>query len=128
PTLLPDSTPPTCHAEESKDYDTSGARSTSSDSTAPLLPDHPLTLTSSTLVPLLRRTARMAVRVLPAMAPSLSTSIAEVVAMSDSAFCKRFRSSYESSPSSSPPNLPSQKRYRGTSELVKDDEEEDEGI
>nr|GEZ84850.1 hypothetical protein [Tanacetum cinerariifolium] len=47
-------------------------------------------------------------------------------AMSDSAFYKRFRSSYESSPSSSPPDLPLRKRYRGTSELVKDEEEEEE--
>ncbi|GJS81367.1 hypothetical protein Tco_0747908 [Tanacetum coccineum] len=89
---------------ESEDSDTSGARSTSSDSTAPLLPDHPLTHTSPTLVPLLRMTVRMAVRVSPAM------------------------SFYESSPSSSPPDLPSPKRYRGTSELVEDDEEEDEEI
>ncbi|GJV12659.1 hypothetical protein Tco_0477659 [Tanacetum coccineum] len=46
----------------------------------------------------------------------------------DSAFRKRFRSSYESSPSSSPPDLLLRKRYRGTSELVEDedDEEEDE--
>nr|GEX13740.1 hypothetical protein [Tanacetum cinerariifolium] len=34
-TSLPDSTPPTCHAKESKDSDTSCARSTSSDSIAP---------------------------------------------------------------------------------------------
>ncbi|GKD82837.1 hypothetical protein Tco_1349676, partial [Tanacetum coccineum] len=100
PTLLPDITPPTCHAKESEDSDTPGARSTSSDSTAPLLPDHPLTHTSPTLVPLLRTTVRMA----------------------------RFRSSYESSSSSSPPDLPSSKHYQGTSELVEDDEEEDEEI
>ncbi|GKD36154.1 hypothetical protein Tco_1251663, partial [Tanacetum coccineum] len=68
----------------------------------------------------------MAVRVLPAMSPGLSASIGEVAAMSDSAFCKRFRSFYESSPSSLPPDLPSQKRYRGTSKLVKDDEEEED--
>ncbi|GJV66247.1 UDP-glucose 4-epimerase GEPI48 [Tanacetum coccineum] len=41
PTLLPDTTPPTCHVEESEDSDTSSARSTSSDSTTPLSPDHP---------------------------------------------------------------------------------------
>ncbi|GJZ83394.1 hypothetical protein Tco_0648567, partial [Tanacetum coccineum] len=62
----------------------------------------------------------------------LSASVAEVAVMSDSAFRKRFRSSYESSPSSSPPDLPSRKRYQGSSELVEDDyekgdeEEEDE--
>ncbi|GJU13642.1 hypothetical protein Tco_1136038 [Tanacetum coccineum] len=42
--------------------------------------------TPPTLVPILYRTARMVVRVPPAMSPGLSTSIAEVVAMSDSAF------------------------------------------
>ncbi|GJY63503.1 hypothetical protein Tco_0464963, partial [Tanacetum coccineum] len=82
--------------------------------------------TPPTLVPILRRTARMAVHVPPAMSPGLFASIAEVEAMSDSAFCKRFRSSYKSSPSSSPPDLPSWKRYRGTSELVEDDMEEDD--
>ncbi|GJZ59719.1 hypothetical protein Tco_0615535 [Tanacetum coccineum] len=86
PTLLPDNTPPTCHAEESEDSDTFGARFTSSDSTVPLSPDHPLTHTLPTLVPFLRKTARMVVRVPPAMSPGLSTSIAEVAAMSDSAF------------------------------------------
>ncbi|GJW50738.1 hypothetical protein Tco_0092089 [Tanacetum coccineum] len=100
PTSLPDSTPPTCHVKESEGSDTSGARSTSSDSTAPLSPDHPLTHTTPTLVPILSRTVRMAVRVPPEM------------------------SSYESSPSSSPPDLPLRKRYRGTSELVEDDDEE----
>ncbi|GJY48625.1 hypothetical protein Tco_0438581 [Tanacetum coccineum] len=119
-------TPPTCHAEDLVDSDTSGARSTPSDSTAPFSPDHPLTHASPTVVPILCRTARMAVRVLPAMSPGLSASIAEVAAMSDSAFRKRFRSSYESSPSSLPPDLSSQKRYRGTSELVEDDDEEED--
>ncbi|GKG35452.1 hypothetical protein Tco_0440606, partial [Tanacetum coccineum] len=77
------------------------------------------------MVPILRRTACTVVRVLPTMSPGLSTSIGEVVAMSDLAFCKRFRSFYESSPSSSSSDLPSQKRYWGTSELVEDDKEED---
>ncbi|GJS64763.1 hypothetical protein Tco_0679327 [Tanacetum coccineum] len=126
PTSLPDSTPSTCHVVESEDSDTSSARSTSSDSTAPLLPDHPLTHTTPALVPSLCRTARMAVHVPPAMSPSLSASIAEVATMSDSAFRKRFRSSYDSSPSSSPPDLPSRKCYQGTFELVEDDEEEED--
>ncbi|GKG57102.1 hypothetical protein Tco_0582453, partial [Tanacetum coccineum] len=39
---------------------------------------------------------------------------------------KRFRYSYESSPSVSPPDLPSQKRYHGTSKLVEDSEEDDD--
>ncbi|GKB40761.1 hypothetical protein Tco_0885703, partial [Tanacetum coccineum] len=89
----------------------------------------PISLSESTppvLVPILRRTARMAVRVPPAMSSGLSASIAEVAAMSESAFRKRFRSSYESSPSVSPPDLPSRKRYRGTSELVEDSEEDEE--
>nr|GEV19034.1 hypothetical protein [Tanacetum cinerariifolium] len=49
----------------------------------------PTSLPNSTppiLVPILHRTARMAVRVPPTMSPSLSTSMAEVAAMSDSAF------------------------------------------
>ncbi|GJS42095.1 putative reverse transcriptase domain, reverse transcriptase zinc-binding domain protein [Tanacetum coccineum] len=77
-------------------------------------------------------TARMVVRVPPAMSSGLSASIAEVATMSESAFRKRFRSSYKSSPSVSPPDLPARKCYRGTSELVedgeKDDDEEDEEI
>nr|GEW31298.1 hypothetical protein [Tanacetum cinerariifolium] len=81
--------PPTCHVEESEASGTSGARSTSSDSTAPLLPDHPLTHTTPDLVPILRRNACMAVRVPPVMLPGLSTGIAKVAAMSDSAFRKR---------------------------------------
>ncbi|GKB03767.1 hypothetical protein Tco_0831910 [Tanacetum coccineum] len=100
-------------------------------------PESPLTVapptslpegTPPTLVPILRRTARMAVRVPPAMSSDLSASMAEVAAMSESVFRKRFRSSYESSPSSSLPDLPLQKRYQGTSELVEDDEEEEEEI
>ncbi|GJZ88522.1 hypothetical protein Tco_0660304, partial [Tanacetum coccineum] len=68
-------------------------------------PESPLTVapptslpesTPPTLVPILRRTARMAVRVPPAMSSGLSASMAEVAAMSESAFRKRFRSSYES--------------------------------
>ncbi|GKD02591.1 hypothetical protein Tco_1177565 [Tanacetum coccineum] len=74
----------------------------------------------------------MAVRVPPAMSSGLSASMADVVAMSECAFRKRFKSSRESLPSLSPPNLPSQKRYQGTSELVEDSEddndEEDEEV
>ncbi|GKF22381.1 hypothetical protein Tco_0074703, partial [Tanacetum coccineum] len=89
PTLLRDSTPPTRHAEESEDSDTSGTRPTSSDFTAPLPPDHPLTHTTPTLVPFLRKTARMVMRVPPAMSPILSANIAEGSAMFDSVFRKR---------------------------------------
>ncbi|GKD42747.1 hypothetical protein Tco_1267392 [Tanacetum coccineum] len=70
----------------------------------------------------------MAVRIPPAMSSGLSSSMAEVAAMSESTFCNRFRYFYESSPSSSPLDLPSRKRYRGTSKLVEDDDEEDEEI
>ncbi|GKC65768.1 hypothetical protein Tco_1098366 [Tanacetum coccineum] len=98
-------------------------------------PESPLTVapptslpesTSSTLVPILRRTVRMAVRIPLVMSPSLSTSTAEVAAMFEFVFCKRFRSSHESSPSLSPPYLPSRKYYRGTFELIEDDEEDDD--
>ncbi|GKB67284.1 hypothetical protein Tco_0928696 [Tanacetum coccineum] len=117
PISFPDSTPPVGHVEESEGSDTSGAGSTSSDSTTPLSPNHPLTHDTLVLVTSLRRTARMVVRVQPTMSPSCSARIAEVAAMSDVAFRKRFRSPYEISPSS-PPTLPVRKRYRGTSELV----------
>ncbi|GKB26899.1 hypothetical protein Tco_0866300 [Tanacetum coccineum] len=88
PTPLPDSTPPACHAKELEDSDTSGARSTSSDSTAPLSPDHPLTRTSPTPTPtrasFYRRTARMTVRAQPVMSPSHSARVTEAMALSDS--------------------------------------------
>nr|GEU47018.1 hypothetical protein [Tanacetum cinerariifolium] len=118
--------PPTCHVEESEGSSTSGVRSTSSDSTASLSLNHPLTHTTADLVPLIHRTARMAVHVPPVTSPDLSADIAEVAAMSDSAFCKRFRCSYDSSPL---PTLPVRKRYRGTSELILDtNSEEDEEV
>nr|GEX72740.1 hypothetical protein [Tanacetum cinerariifolium] len=113
--------PPTCHVEESEGSGTSSVRSTSSDSIAPLLPDHPLTHTTPILVPSLCRTARMAVHVQPVMSPIFSENIAEVAAMPDSAFRKRFRSFYDSSPS---PTFPVWKRYRGTSELILDTDSE----
>ncbi|GJT64801.1 ORFIII-like polyprotein [Tanacetum coccineum] len=73
PTLLPDSTPPACYARESEDSDTSGVRSTSSYSTAPLSPDHPLTRTSPTPTPtrasFYQRTARITVYAQPVMSP-----------------------------------------------------------
>nr|GEY59145.1 hypothetical protein [Tanacetum cinerariifolium] len=130
--------PPTCHVEESEGSGTSGARSRSSNSTAPLLPYHPLTHTTPVLVPSLGRTVRMAVRVSPVMSLTFSVSIAEEAAMPDLAFYKRFGSFYDSSPS---PTFLVWKRYRGTSELIldtnsegdelrdkDDDEEEDEEV
>ncbi|GJR55532.1 hypothetical protein Tco_1406053 [Tanacetum coccineum] len=95
----------------------------------PLTVAPPISLSESTppmLVPILRRTARMAVRVPPGMSLSLFSSIAEVTSMSESAFRKRFRSSYESSPSVSPPDLPLRKHYRGASKLVEDSGEDEE--
>ncbi|GKA33337.1 hypothetical protein Tco_0719704 [Tanacetum coccineum] len=68
----------------------------------------------------------MAVRVPLAMSSGLSASMEEVATMSEFAFRKRFRSSRESSPSLSPLDLPSRKRYRGTSEFVEDSEEDDD--
>ncbi|GJS68112.1 hypothetical protein Tco_0682677 [Tanacetum coccineum] len=131
PTPLPDSTPPACHTEESEDSDTSGARSTSLDFTAPLSPDHPLTRTSPTLTPTRasfhRRTARMTVHAQPVMSPSHSARVAKAMALTDSALRKRYRSSYETSLSSSPA-LPVRKRYRGTSELILDTNSKEDEI
>ncbi|GJX56150.1 hypothetical protein Tco_0286047 [Tanacetum coccineum] len=59
---------------------------------------------------------------------SIPPTLFPILSMSESAFRKRFRSSCKSSPSSSPPDLPSRKRYRGTFELVEDDDKEDEEI
>ncbi|GKD30167.1 hypothetical protein Tco_1240945 [Tanacetum coccineum] len=87
--------------EEFEAFEPSGTRTVSShslvssDSTAPLSPDHPLTYVSPTPTPTRvsfhRRTARMA----------------------------SYRSSYETSSSSSP-TLLVRKRYRGTSKLILD--------
>ncbi|GKB80005.1 hypothetical protein Tco_0946900 [Tanacetum coccineum] len=130
PTLLPNSTPPACHAEESEDSDMSGARSTSSDSTAPLSPNHALTHTSPTPTPTRasfhRRTARMTVRAQPVMSCGHSARVTEAMALSDSTFCKRYRSSYETPSSSSSSAFPVRKRYRGTSELILDTNSEEE--
>ncbi|GJT84268.1 hypothetical protein Tco_1058610 [Tanacetum coccineum] len=96
---------------------------------SPLVIAPPIPLSESTipvLVPILRRTARMAVRIPHAMSSGLSAGMEKVASMSESAFCKRFWSSYESSPSVSPPDLPSRKRYRGMSKLVEDSEEDDD--
>ncbi|GJZ09073.1 hypothetical protein Tco_0543356 [Tanacetum coccineum] len=120
--------------EEFEAVEPSGTRivsshsSASSNSTTPLSPDHPLTHISPTPTPIHssfhRRTARMTVRVQPAMFPSHSARVTEAMDLSDSAFRKRYRSSYESPSSSSSPALPVQKRYRGTSELILDTDNE----
>ncbi|GKC28710.1 hypothetical protein Tco_1036004 [Tanacetum coccineum] len=98
---------------------------------SPLAIAPPVPLSESTppvLVPILRRTSRMAVRIPHVMSSGLSASLAEVAAMSESALCKRFWSSCESSPSLSPPDLPLRKRYHGMSELVEDSEKGGEEI
>ncbi|GKC52298.1 hypothetical protein Tco_1075043, partial [Tanacetum coccineum] len=95
----------------------------------PLTIAPPISLSESTppvLVPILRKTACMAIRAPYTMSSGLSSSMVEVAAMSESAFRKRFRSSCESLPSVSSPDLPSRKRYQGTSELVEDSEEDDD--
>ncbi|GKA76692.1 hypothetical protein Tco_0783153 [Tanacetum coccineum] len=79
---------------------------------SPLAIAPPIPLFKSTppiSVPILRRTARMAVRVPHAMSSGLSASMAEVAAMSEFALRPSLR-----------------KRYRGTSELVEDSEEDDD--
>ncbi|GJS38938.1 hypothetical protein Tco_0563981 [Tanacetum coccineum] len=100
--------------------------STSSNSTAPLSPDHPLTHVSPTPTPtqtsLHRRTARMTVCAQPAMSTGHSARVAEAMALLDLAFRKRYRSSYETSLQSL--TLPVQKRYRGTYELILDTDSE----
>nr|GEX11520.1 hypothetical protein [Tanacetum cinerariifolium] len=117
--------PPTCHVEESEVFGTTGVRYTSTDSTAPLSPDHTLTHTTPVLVLILRRTARMVVRVSPVMSPGFPIGMEEVEAMFDSTLCKRFRSSYNSSPSTT---LPVTKRYRGTSDLILDSDSESKDV
>ncbi|GKB38749.1 hypothetical protein Tco_0883691, partial [Tanacetum coccineum] len=106
---------------------TSSYSSNSSDSTAPLSLEHPLTQTSPTPTPtrdsFYRRTVRMAVRTQPTLSLGMSARIAKASALSPSSFRKRYRSSYETS-SSSPSALHSRKSYRGTSELVEDTEDE----
>ncbi|GKE36531.1 hypothetical protein Tco_1459936, partial [Tanacetum coccineum] len=121
--------------EEFEAVEPSGTRTDSShlpalsNSTTPLSPDHPLThilptsITSRALFH--HRTARMTVRVQPAMSPGHSARVTEVMALSDSAFLKRYRSSYESpSSSSSSLALTVQKRYQGTSGIILDTDSE----
>ncbi|GKA55427.1 hypothetical protein Tco_0754376 [Tanacetum coccineum] len=115
-------------SEEFEASEPSGTRTVSShspvssDSTAPLSPDHPLTHVSPTPTPTRvsfhRRTARMAVRTQPTLSLGMSARIAEAAALSPSSFRKRYRSS------SSSPTLSVRKRYRGTSELILDTDSE----
>nr|GEX08553.1 hypothetical protein [Tanacetum cinerariifolium] len=66
----------------------------------------------------------MTMRAQPAMSPVHSARLAEAMTLSDSAFCKRYRSSYETPSSSSSPTLLVRKRYRGTYELILDNDSE----
>ncbi|GJX25614.1 hypothetical protein Tco_0231910 [Tanacetum coccineum] len=119
--------------EASKLSDTrtiSSHSSASSDSTAPLSPDHPLTHASPTLTPTRvsfhHRTAHMVVRTQPPLSLGMSARITEAIALSLSSFHKRYRSSYETPSPLSSMTLPIRKRYRGTSELSLDTKTEDE--
>ncbi|GJV34601.1 hypothetical protein Tco_1395001 [Tanacetum coccineum] len=85
---------------------------------------YPLTQASPTRVLFHCRTTCMAVRTQPTLSLGMSARIAEAAALSPSSFRKRYRSSYETPSPSSSPILPIRKRYRGTSELVEDPEEE----
>ncbi|GKC25815.1 hypothetical protein Tco_1027965 [Tanacetum coccineum] len=103
--------------------------SASSDSTAPLSPDHLLTHVSPTLTPtrvsFYRRTARMVMRTQPTLSPGMSACITETTALPPSSFRKRYRSSYETPSPSSSLTLMVRKRYKGTSELILDTNSEE---
>ncbi|GJU92268.1 hypothetical protein Tco_1304691 [Tanacetum coccineum] len=83
-------------SEEFEASEPSGTRTVSShslvssDSNAPLSPDHPLTHVSPTPTPTRvlfhRRTARMAVCIQPTLSPGMSARIAEAAALSPSSF------------------------------------------
>nr|GEZ67580.1 hypothetical protein [Tanacetum cinerariifolium] len=96
----------------------------SSNFTAPLSPDHPLTQTSPTHTPnrasFHRRIVRMAVRTQPTLSPGMSARIPKAAALSPYSFRKRYRSSYETPSPLSSLTLPIRKRYQGTSELIED--------
>ncbi|GJT38110.1 hypothetical protein Tco_0937975 [Tanacetum coccineum] len=66
----------------------------------------------------------MDVRTQPTLSSGMPAQIAEAAALSPSSICKRYRSSYEIPSPSSSLTLPIRKRYRGTSELTEDTEDE----
>ncbi|GJW17951.1 hypothetical protein Tco_0025387 [Tanacetum coccineum] len=98
-------------SEEFEAFEPSGTRTisshspVSSNSTASLSPDHPLTHVSPTPTP-------------------TQVSFHQAMTLLDTAFCKRYRSSYETPSLSSSSTLPVRKRYQGTSELILDTESE----
>ncbi|GJU19757.1 hypothetical protein Tco_1153099 [Tanacetum coccineum] len=107
---------------------------TSSDSTTPLFPNHPLTQIAPT--PMLsrplyyHRTTHIAVRTQPTLSPGFSARLTDAMTLSPSYFHKRYRSSYETLSSSASPapssTLPLWKRYQGTFELILDIKIEDD--
>ncbi|GKB91979.1 hypothetical protein Tco_0964251, partial [Tanacetum coccineum] len=104
----------------------------SSDSTAPLSPDHPLTQALPTPTPTRvsfhYRTACIVVRTQPTLLPGISARIAKAATLSPSSFHKRYRSFYETPSPSSSPTLPIRKRCQGTSKVILDIETEDESL
>nr|GEW46541.1 hypothetical protein [Tanacetum cinerariifolium] len=98
----------------------------SSNFTAPLSGDHPLTHVSPTPTPTYAsfhsRTVRMTVHAQPVMSPGHSARVAEAMALSDLVFCKRYRSSYETPSSSLSLAFQVRKRYRDDEGHGLDDE------
>nr|GEU90755.1 hypothetical protein [Tanacetum cinerariifolium] len=101
---------------------TSPHSTTPLDSTTLLSPDHPLAQTSPapTRASYYRSIARMAIRTQSTLSQGMSARIAKATALSPSLFRKRYRSSYETPSPSSSSTLTTQKRHRGTLELVED--------
>ncbi|GJW13614.1 hypothetical protein Tco_0017747 [Tanacetum coccineum] len=85
------------------------------------LPDDPYVVVLE--YPLWVRSLRLLSRQ-PAMSPGHSARVAEAMALLDSTFRKRYRSSYETPSPSSSLTLLVRKRYRGTSELILDNDSE----
>nr|GEY38593.1 hypothetical protein [Tanacetum cinerariifolium] len=105
----------------------------SSDSTALLSHDPPLTHVSPTPTPTRvsfhRKITCIAVRTQPTLSLAMSARIPEASALSLSSFCKRYRSSYETPSPSSSLTLSVRKRYNSTSELILDiDNDKGQGL
>ncbi|GJW64301.1 putative ribonuclease H-like domain-containing protein [Tanacetum coccineum] len=84
--------------------------------------------TPPTLVPILRRTTRMAVRVPPEMSPGLSTSMAEVAAMSDSMFIEDDEEDVEIGESLDSDSVSEDTKDEGPTAKDEDPTEGDEGL
>ena len=94
--------------------------------TTPLSPVQSPSQISHTRVSCYRGTARMTVCTQPTLSPGYSARLTEAIAMTPTSFHKRYRPTFEPASSLSLPTLPLRKRYRGTSELVFDTEDEEE--